>query len=506
LPIGAVCAAAAIAYVPSFAVPFQFDDQARLAYNQALVDGRLLDALQFAGTARVVPGFTLVLNYWLGGFEPLGYHVVNFAVHLLTSLGVFALALALCRTPRLRDAWPPGRARLLATTAGLLFACHPLQTQAVTYIIQRYASMVALFYVWAVVCYVRARIRQAGLAPGRPAGYLVAAAVLAVCAVLSKENAVSLPAALLLAEWVGFGWPRRWRMIVLGAAGALVIASLPVVWKTAFSHPAAMDGSGPGLKDRVEDAILPPPYEPIAHRTPALDYLRTQATVLPRYLSLVVLPWGQNIDHDVPIAESLSAPVLASAALLIALAALGFSQVRRRPLAAFAILWFFVTLGPESSVFALNDVMVEHRMYLPMAGLVLGIGSLFAAAVDRAPRAALGAGAVVAAGLVALTFARNLIWLSPITLWLDAAEKSPRKSRPHVNAGMGYVDLERLDDAVAEFCQALKLDPDDRDALGNLDFAVDKQGKLDSGDAEIVDQAPDGTLTLEIDDSTAYCP
>jgi hypothetical protein len=141
--LAAIAIAAAIAYAPSFAVPLQFDDEARLSHNVAMQQGAFLDALRWLGNSRVVPSITLVLNYRLGGFEPLGYHIGNFAVHLLATLGVFTLALSLCRTPRLRDAWPPHRALLLATAASLFFACHPLQTQAVTYIIQRYASMAA---------------------------------------------------------------------------------------------------------------------------------------------------------------------------------------------------------------------------------------------------------------------------------------------------------------------------------------------------------------------------
>lgn len=505
LALATIAAAAAVAYAPSFGVPFQFDDFPRLSENPGLEDGRVLDAVLWAGNARVVPGLTLVLNYRVGGFAPLGYHVVNFAVHLLTTLGVFALALALCRTPRLRAAWPPERALLLATTAGLLFACHPLQTQAVTYIIQRYASMAALFYVWAVVCFLHARIRQVGLEPGRPVPYFAATAVLAVCAVLSKENATSVPAALLLAEWVGFGWPRQKRVIAAGAVGAFVILVVPVAWKVAFSQPV-VNGGPTSWQQLLEGALLVPSWETVNGRTPALDYLLTQATVLPRYLRLVVLPLGQNIDHDVRVVESLSAPVLAGFAFLVALAALGVWQVRRRPLVAFAILWFFLTLIPESSLLALDDVMVEHRMYLPMAGLALAAAWLFSAAAARAPRRARVAGAAVIAVLVALTFARNVVWRSPITLWLDAAEKSPAKPRPHVNAGVGYYHAQRGDDAFDEFCRALALDPEHPGAFSNLENVLEEQGKLDSGEAVIVDEAPDGTVTLEIDDVATYCP
>jgi hypothetical protein len=431
-----------------------------------------------------------VVNYRLGGFDPLGYHVGNFAVHLLTAIGVFALALTLCRTPRLNAGWPPRRALVLATAAGLLFACHPLQTQAVTYIVQRAASMAALFYVWAIVCYLRARLRQQAIVSGDARPYVVACAGLALCSVLSKENAVSLPIALGLSEWLGFGRPRRWRAWLIGAAAALVVVAVPVLWRATHAPPAMQ--SAPWLR-RLLGAVAAPVSSAALpdSRAEARAYLLTQATVLPRYLGLVVRPWGLNVDHDVPIAHALSLPVLGGAALLGGLAALGLLQVRRRPFAAFAILWLFVTLSVESSVIPLDDVMMEHRMYLPMAGLAVGVGWLFAAAVERAPRLAWPAGIAAVAALIALTFARNVVWQSPITLWLDAAEKSPGKVRPQVNLGAAYHKNAQLADAVDHYCRALALKPDDPLARGNLALALSMQGKVADDDVE---------------DVTAYCP
>lgn len=506
LALGAVCTAAAIAYAPSFAVPFQFDDFSRLGQNWYLQHGYLVEALLWLGTSRIVPGLTLVLNYQLGGFDPFGFHVLNFAVHLLATVAVFALALTLCSTPRLRETWNPRRARLLAIASALLFACHPLQTQAVTYIIQRYASIAALFYLWSLICYLHARNRQVGAETGRPLPFFIAAVALAVGAMLSKENAASLPGAMLLAEWVGFGWPRRWRALALGAVLALAVLTVPVVWKAAVWKPT--EDSAPSLLAHLwsGDGSLAQ-RQTSGGETPPLVYLMTQAVVLPRYLRLVVLPWGQNIDPDVPLVDSLTASAVAAFALLCALALLGVALVRRRPLLGFAILWFFITLSVESSVIGLTDVMAEHRMYLPMAGLALGIGSLFVAAVERAPRLASTAGVLIAAGLVALTFARNLVWLSPVTLWVDAAEKSPAKARPHTNAGAAYHAADRFEEAVEHYCRALELNSEDQIARTNLGIVLESLGALEEPiDAEVIEVDADGSMVVEMDDVTVYCP
>jgi hypothetical protein len=503
-----IAIAAAIAYAPSFAVPFQFDDQARLLHNVAMQQGVVWDALLWLGNSRVVPSLTFLANYWLGGYAPAGYHVVNFAVHLLTTLGVFALARALCRTPRLRDAWPPRRALLLATAAAFVFACHPLQTQAVTYIIQRYASMAALFYVWAVVCFLRARLRRRGLERGAPGPYLAATLGLAVCAVLSKEHAVSLPGALLLAEVVGFGWPRRSRRLVIGAVAVVSILAVPAVWKAlTWAPPPSQRGLELPVWRRAIESIFEPRFSPLgAARPTPVTYLYTQATVLPRYLRLTVLPIGLTVDHDAPFMPTASAAVLAGFTGLAALAAFGIWQLPRRPLLGFAIIWFFVTVSVESSVLPIDDAMMEHRMYLPMAGLAVGAGWLFAAAVQRVGRVAWGAGAVVAGALAALTLARNLVWLSPVTLWLDAAEKSPNKARAHANLGAEYHKVGRLTDAVAQYCRALELAPNDQISTDNLDLALTRLGVYDDVVPEVVERRPNGSVVLALPAPVTFCP
>ncbi len=504
-----IAVAAAIAYAPSFVVPFQFDDEARLTHDVALQQGEFLPALWWMGNSRIVPSATLVLNYRLGGYEPFGYHIGNFAVHLLTAGGVFALALVLCRTPRLSAAWPPSRALLLATAAGLVVACHPLQTQAVTYIIQRYASMAALFYVWAVVCFLHARLRARGLQPGSPRPYLVATAALAIAGVLSKENTVSLPAALLLAEWIGFGRPQGWRVLLVAGGVALVIIAVPLLWKTAIWQPGwtvTSPSDVPWLQRLIRGTFQTQFSRSRGAGPSSVEYLLTEATVLPRYFRLVVLPWGLNVDHDVPIVHELSGRVLASMAALAALAGFGATQTRRRPLLAFGILWVFVTLSVESSVIPIDDPMMEHRMYLPMAGLAVAIASLFAAAVARAPRTALLGGTAVAAALIALTFARNVVWLSPRTLWLDATEKSPNKARPHVNLGAAYHKDDQLDAAVAQYCRALALDPNASVAHDNLELALTELGTYDHVEPEVVERRPNGSVVLALPDAVSFCP
>jgi hypothetical protein len=187
------------------------------------------------------------------------------------------------------------------------------------------------------------------------------------------------------------------------------------------------------------------------------------------------------------------------------LALFGAWLLPRAPLGAFGILWFFITLSVESTLLPIDDPMVEHRMYLPMAGLSVSAGWLCAVAVARAPRAAKAAGLVAASALIVLSFARNVVWMSPLTLWLDAVEKSPDKARPHANLGSAYYKANLLNEAVEESCRALALAPDDATANNNLDLALTLLGVYDTVVPEVVERRPNGQVVLAFPAPVTFC-
>jgi hypothetical protein len=503
-PFAIVAALTIVAYLPSFRVPFQFDDWARITGTPGSELGDWLHANGWLGTARVLPAVTIALNYAIAGQDTSSYHVVNLLVHLIAAFGVYVLALLSCRTPRLRDSAVATRPVLFASAAALLFACHPLQTQAVTYIVQRVAAMAAMFYVWSVVAYVSARLRDEAGERRRARRLYGACLALAVAAVFSKENAVTLPAMLALTEIVFFG--RRLTALLPYAVLAAPLPLLPVVW-TVFAQrarPGAVTWS-----ERLAAVLQSPSTTGTAHT--ALSYALTQLLVLPRYLGLLLVPVGLNIDHDVPAATTLSPPVLAGLLFLLVLAAAGIWAVRRFPLVGFAILWFFIAQSVESSFLPIDDVMMEHRMYLAMPGLSLAIAAAYCAAQRRWPRSGRVAGAAIAALLVALTFARNQVWQTPLSLWSDAARKSPHKARVQVNLGVAYHAEDRLDEAIEHYCAALRIDPHIALARDNIEIALEQQGRLDEIIPQVVPKrieapnAPPGAVVLDVDVSEVVC-
>lgn len=493
-----VAAVVLAAYARSFTVPFQFDDYEQVLENPA-VRTPSWSTLVSWGRTRILPTLTLALNYRLGGESVVGYHAINLAIHLLGCWLVFTLVLELCRTPRLRDTWIAGRASELALAAALLFAAHPLQVQAVTYVVQRASSLAACFYLGAVVWYVRARSAAMGIRPGRPVPAFAVAILLAIGAFFSKENTASLPVAILLTELVFFagGSPRRVFLHVVPFALLVLIVPAALLLLSPGRPPATpLADSWVQRQAEALAYVLARSGDAPSDVSP-LDYLRTQWMVIPRYLKLVLWPVGLNVDHDVPVARTLSGEAAAGLALLLALFALGLYAVRKAPLVGFGILWFFTALSVESSVFPIRDVMNEHRMYLAMPGVALVLGCAFVWLERRWPALALGGGSAILVLLTVLTVARNEVWRSQLALWQDAAAKSPHKARPHVNLGTALHLQGEIKEAIEHYCKALEIEPDNRRAESNINVALERLVEEGGAEMVIAVRGDDGTIELE---------
>ncbi len=456
---------AVLSYSNTFSASFHFDDEPNILEYAAVKDlSRFWDT---AGT-RYMGFLSFALNYRFGRFDVFGYHLVNLAIHATNGLLVYGLITLLVRAPlaavhrplgAINGAWP-WSARVALMTAAL-FVVHPVQTQAVTYIVQRYTSLVTLFYLLAVVCYLRWRLAETR-GTARHLWY-VAALVSTVLAMKTKEISFTLPFMLVLIEAALFrpnGW-RAWMPLLP------FLATLPII---PLSLNKGMGQAGLGFaKETLE--------------IDRLSYLLTQFRVIVTYVRLMILPVGQNLDYDYPIAHSFwDPPVGASFLFLLGLGAAGVYLLVRSPrfrLAGFGIVWFFVTLSIESSIVPIHDVIFEHRVYLASVGFLLAGSIVF---IDLLGRRLIAAGlvAVVIAGtLAAATYRRNLVWENELTLWTDVVAKSPNKPRAHNNLATAYAKLGRLNDAVAEYLIALQLDPNRSETHNDLGVAYAKQGRLD---------------------------
>ena len=390
-------------YVNTRAVAFIADDYPAIVENPAVRWRELSLANAHAALAHAEPvaQLSLGLNYRLGRFDVHGYHAVNAALHFANALLLYALARALFRRT---GALSAEAAPWAALAGAALFAAHPLQSEAVTWLAQRAGLLAALFSLSATLCYLAAR---AARSRWPRAGLCAASAACWLLAVGSRESALALPAAIALCEGL--------------------LAKDAVRRRAAFAAALALGACVAALG---------------------------QASAIALYESLLVLPvpTRQSVVHELLFA---SGPALALHAAILCAAA---AAARRFRVISFGVFWFYlwhaITAYGGAPPFA-----AEHRNYLALAGPALAAAwAIHAALPDRLGLAtALSVLSVVALG--AATHARNELWRSPEALWDDAVAKSPHDAAARLERGVLHEQAGRADEALADFIEAVKQAP-----------------------------------------------
>ena len=498
-----------LAYSNTFTVPFVLDDEPYIVRNPAVKDlNYFREPSKMEAVKTIKPNFrnafrtrtvgylTFALNYRLHGLDVTGYHVVNLLIHLFNALLVYALVIHTYRTPfvspdRLmkRHSETSADPLMAAFFTALFFLCHPIQTQAVTYIAQRFTSLATFFYLLSLVAYVKFKLSES--TTGRYGLYLVSM-LSAILGMLTKEICFTLPVVMGVYEFMFFDGKVIPRIFFLSPfiLAAIVIPLRLLGVEVLTTDKEAIDGM---MRLFGGGSILP-----------RWDYFLTQIRVVVTYMRLIFFPVNQNIDYDYPVYHSLANASLFLSIIfhLFILGLGGFLFWRSKNtrsetrgelrLIAFGILWFFVALSVESSVIPLADIIFEHRIYLPSIGAFISIVAAMLAfkrkltvkmpAIGRVIIPALGI-AVVA--LLFATYVRNGFWGDDVTLWNDAIEKSPQKARPYNMLGIAYFKTDRLDEAIREYKNAIRLKPDYFDAHNNLGLAYLKQGRTEEGTREL---------------------
>ncbi len=421
-----------LAYCNSFTKAFVFDDVAWITGDPDIADaGRYMSAW-----SRPVVRVSVLLNYRLGGLNTAGYHAFNLAVHVFAGLALYGLVRRVLLQPRFGGRYE-NSAPYLAFAVALLWLVHPLQTQSVTYIIQRCESMMGLFYLFALYAWLR------GATGGSRLWYPLSIGSFALCCGC-KEVAVTLPPVLLIFDRIFLA--NSWRELI--RERWLAYLGVLAVWGAALVPMIRMalgEGTAGGIGFGVHTAT---PYQ----------YLLTQSGVILHYIRLSLWPVGQSIDYiDWPIAKSLGEVLpqfLAVSGLLLASLVLLFV----RPALGFVLFCFFAFLAPTSSVMPIVDPAFEHRMYLSLASVVIvavfGFHTLLTAAKwSERTQIALGAGAVaaVAVALTALTIARNETYRTQLTCQEYAAAARPNNPRAWTSIAALYLNagnLQKADEAL----------------------------------------------------------
>jgi protein O-mannosyl-transferase len=392
---------------------------------QALKDGRM---------DRPLPRLSFALNWYIGKDAPEGYHVVNLAIHILTACLLFLTARTLFRTPNLRGV-SRQNADFVCLLGTVLWAVNPIQTQAVTYIVQRMAAMAAMFCVLSMYSYLRARLSGPRVSK---AGWAAMCILSFALGLGSKENAAVLPLMLFAIELCFFQDLSLAQTRRRFAAAGLVVGIL------LLGLGSLMFLKGDPLSVlRYDNRYFSPS-----------ERLLTQPRVLVFYLSQIFYPAPTrlSIEHDFSVSTSLIDPwtTLASMVVICALVCFAVLQLRKRPLLSFAILFFFINHLIESSIIGL-ELVFEHRNYMASMFLFFPVAAGLKSLIDRYSGRSrsmvwLLAGFItlLVVGLGTGTYIRNQVWSSGKLLWEDAAAKAPGSSRPLHN--LAWDHYERIGD------------------------------------------------------------
>lgn len=466
--IGLILLLGIVAFANSLSVPLQYDDYPTLrnAAVNMIEAGSLFDVLR---KSRWVVDVSFALNRYWHGEQVLGYHLFNLAIHLSSAVVVYltvaALVNALKQTSQLCDNDQISFiGRFMPLAVALLFVCHPVQTQAVTYIAQRYTTLSVFLYLCALLAFLKARQLYNNLKLSHFLFWIFGYVIATLLAMFSKEIAFTIPLMVLLLEVAIFrGQLLKNKFFI--ALQLTLFAVIPV-------HKLSMLGN--------ENIQLLKGLQQAATETSVIsrgDYFLTQIRVVATYLRLMILPVGQNLDYDYPIYHSLfDFRVLTALTLHLGLfgaALLLFMRSRSHlssgnsetgilmRLASLGIFWFYLSLAVESSFIPIRDVIYEHRLYLPSIGFFITAGACFAMlALSSQNRRRLVSCVVTLLCLFfsATSIARNRIWQDETVMWQDVLAKSPNKARVRYNVGFLYFRKIKPELALPYLVGAIELD------------------------------------------------
>jgi tetratricopeptide (TPR) repeat protein len=434
-----------------------------LALNYALAPADVRDVFAPAGPGLPADAAVrFARNVW-------GYHALNLIVHVLAALALFGVVRRTLLSPALRERYGPV-ATGAAGAIALIWVVHPLNTEAVTYVVQRVESLMGLCYLTTLYCAIRATEDS-----GRRLWWMAAAVIVCACGMATKEVMVTAPIMVAIWDWL-FLRPanqsavdsrRRWRFYTALGATWLVLAALVVQMPRAHAAGFSLGWTWS-------------------------SYLATQMGVVLHYLRLAIVPAPLVLDYSWPKATSIGEIALPALAILALAAASTWMVAKRRP-AGFLGAWFLLILAPSSSVLPIvTEIAAEHRMYLPVAGviafMVLGGYRLLVRAPVSTVRAAtvIGAAAVMVAAVFAtLTRDRNRDYWSDEGLWAKTVEQRPGNARARVSLAIDLLARQRTAGAEGQLREAIRLSPEDARAHLNLGLALYTDGNAAGAIAEL---------------------
>ncbi len=442
-----------IIYSNSFQGQFVFDDTPNIV-NNLNIHLKSIDWPDIKKTFYSIEGrqisrpfsyFSFALNYHLGGLNVFGYHLVNFMIHYMAAIFLFLFIYNTLKLPILRERY--GQAAYgIALLATIFWATSPLQVTAITYIVQRMASMAGLFYIMAMYFYLKGRTAERTRNQVILWGLCLLSALLSVG---SKENAVLIPFSIWLFDL----------LFIQGATRENIIRNLKIF------VPVAIVAGAVGLwYVDIGSIISGSAYD--NRPFTITERLLTQSRIVIFYITLLLHPLASRLTlvHDIELSTALITPwtTLPAITLILGLLALAFYLIRKSPLISFAILFYFLNQAVESTFIPL-ELIYEHRNYIPSMFFFVPVTIALVHVMDyfsykkiiQFTFAGIFAFLIFAQGHT--VFERNALFAHPILLWTDNALKAPTLSRPYQNLGNEFWHMGRYDKAYELYAQAESL-------------------------------------------------
>jgi len=436
---------AILLYGHTLEAPFYLDDVINIRDNLRTINAFSADELiqsAFGSYARYRPlaNLSFALNYYFHGLQPSGYHAVNMVIHMLNGILLYLLIFKTITLPSLDDQCR--HPIVVAALGSLLWSANPVQTEAVTYVVQRMTSMAALFFLCSFLFYLYGRLHPK---KGIRVGLFVCSALAWVLSMASKQIALTLPVLLFLYEWLFFqGMNRDWLKryaIYLAAVLAVALAAVYLIY-------------GYSPTRFVSSISQPRPYT-------AMERFLTQGRVIFLYLGLLVYPHPArlNLNHDIPVSHGLFDPVTTLLCFvgLAVLFLVALFLLKKDRLTGFCLFWFLANVAIEALA-ANIEIVFEHRCYLPSMLFFLPFVWLISRSITRSKTAFCALAAIVIV-FGYWTYQRNALWKNPVAFAEDGARKSPDHYRVHANLGLAYLNAKAHDKSLAAFKRALALNP-----------------------------------------------
>ena len=514
-----------VLYIPSLqSKTFYFDDHFSIENNEVIktIDiPRIFDAFN----SRFLVGLSFALNYQWCALHAHGYRLINLLIHCLNAFLVYLLVkstlyLYSARKPMFfcRLEWP-------AFFGAMLFLCHPIQTEPVNFITQRFVLMGSFFYLLTLYLYIQYRCRINSELDSReqlraPASvrhedrvsvnttfrgndsyyFLIASWGAAIAAMFCKEFVVTLPLMIAVYDFYFLDalaepwWKRCSRIlpffIIVLIVPLLLLRTPPEAIQVAniADYNFIQEEGSPRFGSHIDVTRA---HGSIGRK----QYFLTELNVVCTYVRLLFLPVNQNFDYDYPISNQADNKTVLCGMFLLCLLGLAAVTYQSNRMVSFSILWFFIALSVESSFIPIGHVIAEYRLYLASVGFVFLVMTLiYMRLMDQKKLNIIAA--VILIGFSVLTYQRNKVWKDEFTLWNDSVQKSPHKARPYSKRGIAYYQQGNYTQTMSDFNKAIEINPNYAEVYYNRGIVYQKQGNLTLA-------LSDYNKAIEIDPSSA---